>query len=193
MRLSNDFARIENWTIAQHNREFTKDLAWLKSRLSTISKLNPTARIVVVTHFSPAFDNTSHPRHRRGIQRAENLPPDHLRAIRQRLRGSDSLKEKEWRSGSECFSSDALRIIHDSNLHGQITHWIFGHTHWNARLRSAGITLVSNQRCHEGDEMNTWQKLRLYRPFNPRATLSFEPRRSIATIRNAVLPERLLV
>jgi hypothetical protein len=55
---------------------------------------------------------------------------------------------------------------------GASSHWISGHTHWNVRLKRGKTLLVSNQLCNDDKNMSWWQRKRLYRPFNPVATIS---------------------
>ncbi|EME87333.1 uncharacterized protein MYCFIDRAFT_209482 [Pseudocercospora fijiensis CIRAD86] len=54
-RLTRDFARIEGWSVAQHNHEYAKDLQWLRKSLKDISTTEPSKRIVVITHFLANF------------------------------------------------------------------------------------------------------------------------------------------
>lgn len=50
------------------------------------------------------------------------------------------------------FGSDTLRAFHKWRGSRQVTHWIFGHTHWNAKLQIGGTSLLSNQRHHGRSE-----------------------------------------
>lgn len=55
-RLTNDFQRIENWTVKRHNAEHRTDLAWLKQSLLDIRQDKSGRSVVVVTHYAPMFD-----------------------------------------------------------------------------------------------------------------------------------------
>ena len=63
-RLSLDFNRIADWSVEKHNKEHQLDLAWLRSKIKTISSVSPNKKIIVVTHFSPCFEGTSSPVHK---------------------------------------------------------------------------------------------------------------------------------
>ncbi|KAF2206650.1 hypothetical protein CERZMDRAFT_52821 [Cercospora zeae-maydis SCOH1-5] len=138
-RLSRDFARIENWTISEHNREFRKDLDWLRESLQDLRRSEPYKNVVIVTHFAPAFQRTSHPRHSIGVQ-------------------------------SECWCSNALELVCEQPQK-QVRYWIFGHTHWNARFHLSGITVLSNQKSCESNNLSWMQSLLRLRKFNPSATI----------------------
>ncbi|KAI1352586.1 Ser/Thr protein phosphatase superfamily [Xylaria sp. FL0043] len=57
----NDFYRIENWTVEEHNAMFEGDLQWLNEQVLSLRG----NKIVVLTHYSPTFDErTTDPKHR---------------------------------------------------------------------------------------------------------------------------------
>lgn len=141
-RLTNDFQRIKDWRVRDHNAEYERDMAWLKSTMTEMSQ-DPESRnrrIIIVTHYAPAFENTCHPLH------VNN-------AIIQ------------------CFSSHALREMGSWNGARQVTHWIFGHTHWNTKFKSRGVMVLSNQFCNDSDKLTWWQRRTIYRAFDMNALL----------------------
>nr|POE58661.1 uncharacterized protein CFP56_68336 [Quercus suber] len=139
-KLTNDFARIEGWSVKRHNAEHEKDLAWLKDQLLALGREEPKRRVIVVTHYAPMFDRVCHPRN-------------------------------ENNAVSQCFSSDAFAELRQAGLLASVTHWIFGHTHWNFKLKRGNVTVLGNQLCNDSLHLTWWQKLRLYRPFDPEATI----------------------
>lgn len=72
---------------------------------------------------------------------------------------------------SQCFSSDAFDDVQRAGMTASITHWVFGHTHWNARLRRNKIRILSNQLCTDDKNLSWWQTKRLYRPFEPEGVI----------------------
>ncbi|KAF2858507.1 hypothetical protein K470DRAFT_129835 [Piedraia hortae CBS 480.64] len=72
---------------------------------------------------------------------------------------------------SQCFVSNALDIVRRVGQSCTITHWIFGRTHWNVRFKYLDIIVQSNQVHTESGRLTRWQKIFLYRPFDPRATI----------------------
>ncbi|KAH9845881.1 ser thr protein phosphatase [Teratosphaeria destructans] len=111
--LTSDFARISDWTVADHNAEHLRDVCWLEDSLNEIHSSDPDARVIIATHYAPEFKRTNHPR----------------------LRDS---KVKY------CFSSHTLEAAQSWKGIGQVSHWIFGHTHYNAWFQVRGIVIVSN-------------------------------------------------
>jgi hypothetical protein len=59
--LTNDFTRIKDWTVADHNASFLQDVRWLEESLQGIASNSSGKRVVVVTHYAPAFLETNHP------------------------------------------------------------------------------------------------------------------------------------
>lgn len=53
--LTNDFARIQGWTVADHNAQHRRDLEWLEQSLADIKKSQPKCRVIIVTHYAPTF------------------------------------------------------------------------------------------------------------------------------------------
>lgn len=70
---------------------------------------------------------------------------------------------------SPCFSSHSLEKLSAWNGGGLVSHWIFGHTHWNASFKSGTVRVVSNQYWTDNHDLSWLQKRTLYRPFDPRA------------------------
>ena len=44
-----------------------------------------------------------------------------------------------------CFCSDTLKALGEFPGLEQVSHWVFGHTHYNSCFKSNGVTIVSNQ------------------------------------------------
>lgn len=139
-RLMNDFKRIEEWTVDQHNAQHAADLEWLKG---TVSSIGTERRIVVATHYAPAFEKTCHPAH-------------------------------EGSKLNQCFASDAFDEVQRCPGAQNVTHWIFGHTHWNAKFRRGKTLLVSNQLCNDSDGLNWRPEAFRYRRFKMTAVLRVE-------------------
>lgn len=64
-RKTNDFRRIKDWSIDDHNQEHLTDLVWLKAAVEQIAQERLTRQVVVVTHYAPSFEQTCHPMHHR--------------------------------------------------------------------------------------------------------------------------------
>ena len=62
--VTNDFRRIADWTVERHNQEHAADMAWLREQISSIKE---SRRIIIATHYAPAFGKTCHPMHRGSI------------------------------------------------------------------------------------------------------------------------------
>ncbi|KAI0378962.1 phosphoesterase [Hypomontagnella monticulosa] len=56
----NDFRKIKNWTVDQHNDAHKSDLTWLKAELDNV---DPGRSVLVVTHHAPLVQRTSRPEH----------------------------------------------------------------------------------------------------------------------------------
>lgn len=111
-----DFRRIQDWTVEDHNKSHEADLAWLLGEIGSIQSKNKTENkrqsILVVTHHAPSLQDTSSPQH------ANNA----------------------WTS---AFATDVLSRISKSSC---VKTWVFGHTHYTTEFRSQGIRVVANQR-----------------------------------------------
>lgn len=142
-KLTNDFARIQEWSVKSHNHEHELDLAWLKDSLSDLKQEDPKRRVIIVTHYAPVFTGVCHPKN-------------------------------ENNAVSQCFSSNALVDLRNADLLTSASHvrWIYGHTHWNAKLKRGKSILLSNQLCNDDKDLTWWQRKRLFQPFNPTATIS---------------------
>jgi len=114
-----DFSRIGDWSIAQHNDEYRKDRDWLQQSLVDISASQPTSRVIIVTHFPPTFNHTS-----------GHGPADDLSRA---WYGSTTLDDLQGWVGTD-----------------QISHWVWGHTHWNNSFSCKTIQVLSNQRSDKG-------------------------------------------
>lgn len=98
--LTNDFQCIQQWCVSDHNEEYHKDLEWLKQSLEVVLRSKQRSRVIIVTHYAPPFDQTTHPTHRSSRNRY-------------------------------CFCSDTLTYLDTKVALEHVTHWIFGHTHYN--------------------------------------------------------------
>ncbi|KAJ5818572.1 hypothetical protein N7474_004163 [Penicillium riverlandense] len=111
-----DFKKIQDWTVDDHNRSHRSDLAWLQSQIESIQSKNKTQNrkrsILVVTHHAPSLQGTSNPQH-------ANNP---------------------W---SSAFATNILSQVSKSS---DIKSWIFGHTHYTTEFKHQGIRVVANQR-----------------------------------------------
>lgn len=142
-RLTNDFKRIQEWTVAKHNEQHNGDLECLEESLRAIQEREPDRQIIIVTHYAPVFERVCHPKN-------------------------------ELNDVSQCFSSNALEHLRKAGLLQSVSHWIFGHTHWNTNIKVGGLRLISNQMQNDDRDLSWWQKKRLHIPFDPRAHLSLK-------------------
>lgn len=61
-----DFRRIIGWDVHQHNLAHQLDAEWLRAEASITREKSgdhETSRIIVVTHYAPCIEGTSHPEH----------------------------------------------------------------------------------------------------------------------------------
>ncbi|KAL2817969.1 Metallo-dependent phosphatase-like protein [Aspergillus cavernicola] len=111
-----DFKKIKDWTVDDHNGSHEADLAWLLSEMELIQSKNKTENkkrsILVMTHHAPSIQDTSSPQH-------ANNP---------------------W---SSAFATDILSQISKSS---GVKAWVFGHTHYTTEFKNQGIRVVANQR-----------------------------------------------
>ncbi|GAB7333868.1 hypothetical protein MBLNU13_g05988t2 [Cladosporium sp. NU13] len=128
--LTNDFAQIEGWTVADHCAEYHRDVQWLEETLNEIARSQPERPIVIGTHYAPVFEEANHPR----------------------------LRQSPYRY---CFSSNTLEQFKTWKGADQVTHWIFGHTHYHT-IFTCGDTLVVSNQPNDHDCL---------RKFDPEATI----------------------
>lgn len=59
----NDFKRIDNWTVDDHNSEHQLDVQWLQREIREIRQQvdRPKRSILVITHHAPTIQGTSKP------------------------------------------------------------------------------------------------------------------------------------
>ncbi|CAG8001201.1 unnamed protein product [Penicillium nalgiovense] len=115
-----DFKKILDWSVNDHNGSHEADLAWLLSEIESIQSQNKTQKqkqskkqsVLVVTYHAPSLQGTSTPQH------ANNA----------------------W---SSAFATDILSQISKSS---GIKVWVFGHTLYTTEFRNQGIRVVANQR-----------------------------------------------
>ena len=112
----NDFRKIKDWTVDDHNAEHALDVQWLQSEIQAIFRENPNQRILVVTHHAPSYLNTSDPAHLNNAW-SSAFCTDLIESQLPLWPGSSSIKA-----------------------------WAFGHTHWTITFRFGKIILASNQR-----------------------------------------------
>lgn len=141
-KLTNDFARIRDWSVANHNEEHETDLAWLKQSLLDLKREHPKRRIIIVTHYAPVFDRVCHPK-------TEN------NAVSQCFSSNSLANIQQAGLGSL----------------GLCTYWIYGHTHWNARFKRGKFVVLSNQLCNDDKDLSWWQRVTLFRPFDSGAAI----------------------
>ena len=72
---------------------------------------------------------------------------------------------------NQCFASNALDEVRKCPGAQNVSHWIFGHTHWNARFRRGKTLVVSNQLCSDSGGLSRRQKALRYRLFNISAVI----------------------
>ena len=112
----NDFRRIVEWTVKDHNEEHCKDTEWLNNEIKAIqseSKI-PDRRIIVIRHHAPSARGTS----------------------------ANSNESNPW---SSAFATDLLERADNSPLN-EVDLWIFGHTHYSTDSVRGKMRLLSNQR-----------------------------------------------
>lgn len=115
-RRVSDFKQISDWTVERHNEEHVSDLGWLKHEIQSIAEHSPHRRICVVTHHAPSHHKTSRP-------------------------------DQERNEVSPAFCSDILEEqVQEWPGFGNVTHWIFGHTHWSTEFRMRETMVIANQR-----------------------------------------------
>lgn len=129
-----DFSRILDWSVDDHNAAHQADLQWLREEVtrirdeersttatsgdrSTRSATKKRKKIVVVTHHAPIRKGSSKPEH-------ENNP---------------------W---TDAFSTEILgpRAGGVANPPLDVDWWIFGHTHFTTSCMRGAVRLISNQR-----------------------------------------------
>ena len=59
----NDFKKIVNWTVDDHNQEHRQDVEWLRREITKIrnSEHQPHRNILVTTHHTPRVQGSSEP------------------------------------------------------------------------------------------------------------------------------------
>ena len=122
----NDFSRILDWTVEDHNASHEKDLRWLQDEISSIRSQERNdgkgsgikrKKIVVVTHHAPIKKSSSRPEH-------ENNP------------WSDAF-------ATELLGPDTTEV---PNLLLGVDWFVFGHTHFTTSCTRGSVKLISNQR-----------------------------------------------
>ncbi|TKA80636.1 hypothetical protein B0A55_01866 [Friedmanniomyces simplex] len=72
---------------------------------------------------------------------------------------------------SQCFSSHALDQVRQFGGMRLLSHWVFGHTHWNAKMKAGRSTILSNQLCNDDKSLTWWQRRLRSRPFDTQALI----------------------
>jgi Calcineurin-like phosphoesterase len=124
----NDFTRISNWTVDDHNAEHERDVAWLREEIRKIRDREDGEKgehkIIVITHHAPIRKGSSRPEH----------------------------EENPW---SDAFATELLDPHPDltgceesaeTNVLREVSWWVFGHTHFTTSCTRENVRLVSNQR-----------------------------------------------
>jgi len=78
---------------------------------------------------------------------------------------------------SQCFCSNTLDAFRTWKGHEQVSNWIFGHTHWNARFMCENTIVQSNCLPNQPRNLTWWRRFSMYRPFDPRAVIDSRPAR----------------
>jgi predicted phosphodiesterase len=78
---------------------------------------------------------------------------------------------KEHNAVSQCFCSNALENLQQTQGMDHVSHWIFGHTHWNVKFPVGQTIVRSNQLCNDEKNLSWWQKKTIYRAFDTGATI----------------------
>ena len=78
--------------------------------------------------------------------------------------------KNEYNAVSQCFGSRTLENLQQAPGMERVSHWVFGHTHWNAKFKIGQTTARSNQLCNDEKNLSWWQKQMVYRAFDTRAT-----------------------
>jgi predicted phosphodiesterase len=84
----------------------------------------------------------------------------------------------EGNAVSQSFCSNTLEAFRTWKGHEQVSNWIFGHTHWNARFMCGNTTVQSNCLPNQPRNLTWWQRYLMYRPFDPRAVIDSRLARS---------------
>ncbi|EJT99603.1 hypothetical protein DACRYDRAFT_55626, partial [Dacryopinax primogenitus] len=66
-RVSPDFKRIKGFHIPEYESVHQVELSWLEDALSSLRTQEPDRQIVIFTHHSPTFENTSDPKFKGGF------------------------------------------------------------------------------------------------------------------------------
>jgi predicted phosphodiesterase len=77
----------------------------------------------------------------------------------------------EGNAVSQCFCSNTLEKFRTWKGHEQVSNWIFGHTHWNARFKCGNTIVRSNCLPNQPRNLTWWRRYLMYRPFDPRAVI----------------------
>lgn len=101
IELTADFSEIRGWSVKQHNEEHGKDRLWLEQTLDEIARGQPNKRVIIATHYAPAYEQTSHPEHKDDPLR-HCFCSNTLANIKER-KGSESVYA--WLSGHAHFNS----------------------------------------------------------------------------------------
>ena len=98
----NDFYRIENWSVEQHNDAHKSDVEWLRAQLMEIKK-EPDRRVMVLTHHSPTLLEEAHdPRHRNS-KLTSAFATDLLPEL-------DTSQVKIWAYGHTHFNHPSIKV-----------------------------------------------------------------------------------
>lgn len=114
-----DFRRIVDWTITDHNNEHETDVKWLKANIEQIRANTPhcTHRIIIITHHAPVRKGSSRPEH----------------------------EQNPW---TDAFATELLGDSEnqETNPLQAVNYWVFGHTHFSTEFCRGRVRIISNQR-----------------------------------------------
>lgn len=111
-----DFQKIHDWKIEDHNAQHRQDVEWLQRQVGKIraEKNGSRKRILVITHHAPTTHGSSAPE-----------------------LGNDAL--------GSAFSTDIIGNPQFPAL-SVVQWWVFGHTHYTTSIKIGQVKIVSNQR-----------------------------------------------
>ncbi|KAI9847536.1 MAG: hypothetical protein M1838_000835 [Thelocarpon superellum] len=112
----NDFRRIQDWTVDNHNAEHQRDVEWLAAEITSVrgGTEGQRQRICVVTHHAPTIHGSS--------------KPEHLE------------HPWSWAFGTDLLGDNGPAALRD------VQWWIFRHTQFTTSFTQGQVKLVSNQR-----------------------------------------------
>jgi hypothetical protein len=124
-RYLNDFRKIHQWSVEEHNLAHFAHAQWLDRECAKIKSEEPKRQIVIFTHYAPTIQGT--------------IAPKHVNSIINSGFATDMTTRPCWGH--------------------PVSHWVFGHTHFNCDFMQNSVRVLSNQRGYEGSEASHSQFL----------------------------------